>query len=236
MAAMSDEAAAGSAVSLEIDDNVAVLRLNDGNVNAMSYQLLSDARELFAKAQAEAGAIVIAGNHKCLSAGFDLTEVMQGPEQRDAIISAGGDWFYEIFTCPKPVVIACTGHAVAGGVVFLLVGDTRIGRAGRFRVGFNEVMIGVPMPSFGIALSQYRLNPPMVEEVLLGELYAPEGGLRAGLFDSLVDGDDTEVLAAARARAAELAARPADAYGQTKLAARAGLIERFRTEARLSLG
>lgn len=225
-----------SVVSLELQGNVAVLTLNDGNVNAMSYGLLSTARAAFADAVEQADAVVIAGNHKCLSAGFDLTEVMQGPEQRDAIISAGGDWFYEIFTCPKPVVIACTGHAVAGGMVFLLVGDARIGRAGSHKYGFNGVLIGVPMPAFGIALTQYRVHPPMAEEILLGQMYGPDDALRAGLVDTLVEGDASAVVDAAVARATELAGRSADAYAATKLAARAALIERFATEARLSLG
>lgn len=233
---MSDSPETPETVAVELLDNVAVLTLNDGNVNALSYGLLSTARQAFAEAVDQADAIVIAGNHKCLSAGFDLTEVMQGPDQRDAIISAGGEWFYEIFTCPKPIVIACTGHAVAGGMVFLLVGDTRIGRAGPHKIGFNEVLIGVPMPQFGISLTQYRLHPPMAEEILLGEIYGPDGALRAGLFDSVVDGDSDAVVDAAVARATELAGRPAEAYGKTKLAARAHLIERFATEARLSLG
>ena len=227
---------AQSVVSVEVSDNVALLTLDDGKANALSYGLLSTARAAFADAVDQAGAVVIAGNQKCLSAGFDLNEVMQGPEQRDAIISAGGDWFYEIFTCPKPVVIACTGHAVAGGVVFLLVGDTRFGRAGAHKIGFNEVLIGVPMPKFGISLTQYRLHPPMAESILLGDMYGPDDALRAGLFDTLVDGDPGAVVDAAVARATELAARPADAYAQTKLAARQHLIDRFATEARLSLG
>lgn len=225
-----------SVVSVEIRDNVALLTINDGKANALSYGLLSTAREAFADAVDQASAVVIAGNQKCLSAGFDLNEVMQGPEQRDAIISAGGDWFYEIFTCPKPVVIACTGHAVAGGVVFLLVGDTRIGRAGAHKIGFNEVLIGVPMPQFGISLTQYRLHPPMAEAILLGDMYGPDDALRAGFFDTVIDGDADAVVDAAMARAVELAARPADAYAATKISARQRLIDRFATEVRLSLG
>ena len=62
-----------------------------------------------------------AGNQSACRPGSTSTKSCGDPSRRDAIISAGGDWFYEIFTCPKPVVIACTGHAVAGGVVFLLV-------------------------------------------------------------------------------------------------------------------
>lgn len=223
-------------VTVEKIDNIAIMTIDDGKVNALSYSLLSTGRAAFAEAAETSDAIVIAGNHKCLSAGFDLAEVMQGPEQRDAIISTGGDWFYEIFTCPKPVVIACTGHAVAGGVVFLLVGDTRIGRAGAHKIGFNEVLIGVPMPKFGISLTQYRVAPNHAESILIGDMYTPEMARSAGLLDSLVDGDAMAVREAALVRARELAARPADAFGKTKLAAREHLIDRFATEARLSLG
>ncbi len=232
------EETAAAVVTTEMIDNVALITINDGKVNALSYALLSAGRAAFAEAAASASAeaIVIAGNHKCLSAGFDLGEVMQGPEQRDAIISSGGDWFYEIFACPKPVVVACTGHAVAGGVVFLLVGDTRIGRTGAHKIGFNEVLIGVPMPKFGISLTQYRTLPSHAESILLGDMCGPDAALAAGLFDQLVDGDSAAVVDAAVARAQELATRPADAYAKTKLAAREHLIERFATEARLSLG
>lgn len=234
---MTDSAEASEpVVTVEMHDNVAVVTINDGKVNALSYRLLSEGRAAFAQAVESADAVVLAGNNKCLSAGFDLGEVMQGPEQRDAIISSGGDWFYEIFTCPKPVVVACTGHAVAGGVVFLLVGDTRIGRAGAYKLGFNEVLIGVPMPKFGISLTQYRVVPPVAESILFGDMFAPEAARDAGLVDVLVEGDADAVIEAAIARAVELAARPADAYGQTKIAARQHLIDRFATEARLSLG
>jgi enoyl-CoA hydratase len=217
-------------ITVEARDSVAVLTLDDGNVNAMSYEFLTDALAGFQQASADFDAVVIAGNAKCLSAGFDLTEVIKGPEQRDAIINAGGELFFSIFSCPKPVVVACTGHAVAGGVIYLLVADTRIGRTGKVRIGFNEVSIGVPMPAFGIALSQYRLSPPRVEEVLLGDMYTPEQAVDIGLLDRVIDGDPADVVNAAVARAAELASRNADAYGQTKLAARADLIKRFGVE------
>lgn len=216
-----------SAVSLEIRDDVAIVTLDDGGVNAMSYQLLSEAREVFAQAVAQASAVVIAGNAKCLSAGFDLKEVVKGPEQRDAIIGTGGMLFHDILTCPRPVVIACTGHAVAGGLVYLLVGDVRIGRPG-LKVGFNEVLIGVPMPEFGISLAQYRLSPMKVESVLLGDMYTSDEGVEFGLFDSLVDGDAGAVIEAAVARAKELGARPGEAYAITKARARRGLIEEFK--------
>jgi enoyl-CoA hydratase len=221
------EQSQAQSVRLESRDNVGLLTLDDGGVNAMSYSFLTDALAGFKEASDSHDAVVIAGNAKCLSAGFDLTEVVKGPEQRDAIIGAGGELFFTIFSCPKPVVVAATGHAVAGGVIYLLVADTRIGRSGRVKIGFNEVSIGVPMPEFGIALSQYRLPPSHVEAVLLGDMYNAEQAVEIGLLDSVVDGGPAEVVDAALNRAAELASRNADAYAITKLAARAKLIEAF---------
>lgn len=215
-------------VTLEVQGDIAVVRFDDGGVNAMSFAFLDSALAAFKEA-AEAKAVVIAGNGKCLSAGFDLNEVVKGPEQRDAIINAGGELFYSIFTCPKPVVIACTGHAMAGGVVYLLTSDVRIGRAGKYKYGFNEVLIGVPMPEFGIALTQYRVASPMVEPILLGEVLNAEGARAAGLLDSVVDGDENDVTDAAIAKATELATRPLDAYATTKMRSRAHLLERFKT-------
>ncbi len=218
-------------ITVEAHDSVGLLTLDDGSVNAMSYQFLTEALAGFAQARDEFDAVVIAGNAKCLSAGFDLTEVVKGPEQRDAIINAGAELFLAIFSCPKPVVVACTGHAIAGGVTYLLVADSRIGRVGDVRIGFNEVSIGVPMPEFGIALSQYRLSPPRVEEVLLGEIYSTEQAVEVGLLDRVIDGNAGDVVEAAIARAQELASRNSDAYAKTKLAARAHLLRRFEAAA-----
>lgn len=217
--------AADQSVTLAQDGDVAVITFDDGGVNAMSYAFLTQAQAAFAEAQGSKS-IVIAGNHKCLSAGFDLTEVVKGPAERDAIIGAGGELFMEIFTCPKPVVVACTGHAMAGGVVYLLTGDQRVGRAGNYKISFNEVLIGVPLPVLGIRLTQYRVNPAMAERVVLGEVFDPAGAMSIGLLDALIDGDENDVIADAVGRAQFLAQVPAEAYAQSKLEARRDVIAR----------
>ncbi|MEI6622499.1 MAG: crotonase/enoyl-CoA hydratase family protein [Actinomycetes bacterium] len=214
-----------TSVSLVQRDGVSLLTFDDGKVNAMSYGFLKQACEAFADAVSQSSAIVIAGRPGYLSAGFDLTEVTKGPQERDAIIATGGQLFGDIFRCPKPVVIACTGHAVAGGVVFLLTGDVRVGAAGNFRIGFNEVLIGVPMPEFGIALTQYRVAPQFCEPVLLGDLLDARAAMNVGLLDAVAEPDD--VVSEAIGRAQQLAGRSAEAYAATKLRARAELLSRF---------
>lgn len=52
----------------------------------------------------------------------------------------------KLYGASLPLVIACTGHALAGGSLLVLTGDVRIRTAGPFRIGLNEVAIGLPVP------------------------------------------------------------------------------------------
>ncbi len=211
------------AVSLTFSGDIAVIALDDGKANAMSYDVVDALRQALALANSQAKAIVLAGRDGVMSAGFDLKEIVKGEAERDALISTGGKFFSEVFTTGLPVVAACTGHAVAGGLVFLLVADSRIGRAGSYTLGFNEVSIGVPMPEFGIALTQYRIAGPAVERILLGDLLDPWSARDVGILDEVVEGDHQAVVNAAIVRANELASRSASAYAVTKERARKGL-------------
>lgn len=218
-------------VTLQTVGDVAVVTMDDGKVNALGYRLLSELRAVFAEAREQASAVVIAGRPGVLSAGFDLAEVTKGPREREAILREGGLLFLEILSCPRPVVCAATGHAIAGGVIFLLTADSSVGTASAARVGFNEVLIGVPLPEFAIALTQYRLSPRHAEAFLLADMRDMAGARDLGLIDQLVEPD--RVVPAAIERAAELGARNAHAYGATKLAARGALLERFTGESAL---
>lgn len=216
-----------SKVTLENRDGIALLTLDDGKANALGYEMLSEANEAFSQAQGESKSVVIAGRHGCLSAGLDLKEVMAGEEQRDAMIAAAGVLFGSIYASPKPVVIAATGHAIAGGAVFLVVGDWNVGAAGAFKVGFSEVAIGVPLPDFATLGAQRRLMPPAFQPAILGDMYTPESALAIGFYDAVVEPD--EVVHTALERAEELGKRDATAYARTKLFARQDLIARAQT-------
>ena len=75
------------------------------------------------------------------------------------LLSAGLKWRFRAAARPTPVVVACTGHAVAMGVFLLLSGDYRIGAAGAFDLRANEVAIGLPMPLTAVEISRQRLAP-----------------------------------------------------------------------------
>jgi hypothetical protein len=126
-------------------DGVLVASIDDGKVNALSTELVADLRSALALATGRGRPLVITGSDGCFSAGFDLA-VMNGGDQQlaSALFAEGAQLYREIIEAPVPVVASCTGHALAGGAILLLCADYRIGRAGSYRLGLNEVGIGMP--------------------------------------------------------------------------------------------
>ena len=117
-------------VSVERRGKVLVVAVDDGKANALSASLSRRIRAVVdgAVADAEVGAIVIAGRPGRFSAGFDLN-VFQGgdAEAIREMVAVGGGMVQSLYGSRVPVVAACTGHAVAAGALMLLGCDRRVG-------------------------------------------------------------------------------------------------------------
>jgi enoyl-CoA hydratase len=112
-------------------------------------------------------------------------------------------------------VIACTGHALAAGAVFLCAGDVRIGAEGPFKLGLNEVSIQLPLPVFAMELARARLAPRwFTQAVTQARLFDPAGACEAGFLDETAPAE--ALLDAALQRAGRLAALPDPAFRLTK--------------------
>ena len=203
---------------------MATITLDDGKANAIGLALLSELDEAMATAAADAHAVVIAGRPGRFSAGFDLAAMTSSTETMRELVQAGAESLLRIFTCPIPVVAACTGHALAAGALLLLVSDRRIGADGDFKIGLNEVAIGMPLPVFGVELARYRMPPSAFDGAILGETMAPAAAVAAGYLDRVVPADD--VLAEAAAEAERLSALRGAAVDGTKQRARGELVAR----------
>jgi enoyl-CoA hydratase len=132
-----------------------------------------------------------------------------------------------LLSLPVPVVIGCTGHAIAMGVFLLLCGDYRIGAAGDFRIGANEVTLGIVMPDVALEICRQRLTPAAFSRAMItSEMFAPEAAVAAGFLDEVVA--PTDVLPTARGVAARLAALDPDVYAETKRRTRAGALRAIR--------
>ena len=195
-----------SAVSYDLQGRVAVITIDDGKANAISHEIAAAIHDGVVKAWDEAGAVVLAGRPGRFSAGFDLPTMTSSDEAARGLLKAGADLALELYGSPIPVVVACTGHALAMGGILLLSADTRIGAEGSFKIGLNEVAIGMPVPKFAVELARARLtNAAFTAAINHAEVYDPEGAVAAGYLDRVVPADD--VVSAAVAHATELVER-----------------------------
>jgi enoyl-CoA hydratase len=211
-------------VSYEIKDGVAEIRLDDGKHNALGPALLDQLLGAIDAAEAENSAILIAGRPGTFCAGFDVAVIRQGPERTREMTSQGADLWMRLLTCPRPVVMACTGHAVAAGAVLLCTADWRIAATGDFKIGLSEVELGLPLQGVPLELVRARLSKRHFERAtLLAHVYAPDAAVDAGWVDEIAAAD--ELMDAARELAHRYAALPATAFARTKRQSRRALAD-----------
>lgn len=210
-------------VSYTLEDKVAFIQMDDGKANALSHEMIAQLLAALDRAEGEASAIVLAGRPERFCAGFDLRVMMSGPEGATALLRAGSELLLRLYGAKVPLVVACTGHALAGGALVVLTGDHRIGAAGAFRIGLNEVSIGLPVPVLAMELARDRLSKrALVNATLLAQVYDPEAALAAGYFDAIAAPGD--VVTRARAEAVRLAALAGNAFRATKTRLRGATI------------
>ncbi len=213
-------------VSVETHGDVALVTMDDGKANAVSHDFLDALEPALAEA-AKAQAVVLAGRAGRFSGGFDL-KAMQGAsdEERFSLVNRGGRMIHTLYSFPKPLVGAITGHAVALGGLMALACDTRVGTKGDFRVGLNETAIGLTLPTFGLEMAKARLGAEyLTEAVIQAHLYDPEGALAAGFLDETVGLD--QVISRALEVAEGLATLPTGPHRATKLNLRKETLDRI---------
>jgi enoyl-CoA hydratase len=209
-------------VSLAQDSSVAVIGLDDGKANAITLDVLAGIDGGLAKARENgASAVLLTGRPGRFSAGFDLSVMTAGEQQMRELVTNGAELLMRIFTYPMPVICACTGHALAMGSLLLLAADVRVGAAGDFKIGLNEVAIGMGLPVFAIELARYRLTSTGFNAALLGEVFGPDDAARAGYLDRVVPAD--AVIEEASATAHRLAELRTGAVAHSKQHARSAL-------------
>ena len=207
----------GALVSYHLEDQIAAITMDDGKVNALSPAMLAELNEALDRAEADGAAVLLAGRPGVFSAGFDLTVLGSGGRDGVAMARAGFELAARVLAFPAPVIIACTGHAIAMGMFLLLSGDYRVGVAGPFRFTANEVALGLPVPETAMAICRRRLAPSYFARTVLAEPFGPDEAVAGGFLDRVVA--DTELATAAASAAARMAALNRTAFAATKLAA-----------------
>jgi enoyl-CoA hydratase len=215
-------------VTFERRDGVAVITLDDGKANAIGTETLSELAGALDRLDEEpqAHAVLLVGRPGRFSAGFDLKAMTASTETMRSLVKGGAELTARLLLEPRPVVAACTGHALAAGALLLLAADHRIGADGDWRIGLNEVAIGMPMPRWGVELARYRLRPSDLDwRLVLGQTATPQEAVAAGFLDRVVPAED--VVDEAFEAAAELAGLKTGAVSGTKRRLREEVVSRM---------
>jgi enoyl-CoA hydratase len=216
-------------VSYEATGAVATVTMDDGKVNALSFDMLAELNDALDRSESDHAAIVLTGRTGLFSAGFDLGVLTGGGPDTPRLLKAGFELSYRMLSFPYPVVIACSGHTFAMGLFLLLSVDYRIGVVdAEYKITANEVAIGMTMPRAAIEVCRQRLSQEHIDRVVvLAEMFNPNSAVGTGLLDEVVPAD--ALLASAQAKATQLMTLNPAAFAATKLRIREGALTNLRS-------
>ena len=200
------------------------LRLAHPPANALNPALVHALREAIESAPAaRARALVLSGAEGMFSAGLDVPALLK-------LDQSGMYEFWREFIhllraialSALPIAAAITGHSPAGGAVLATFCDTRIAAEGQFKIGLNEVRVGLPVPSVIHAALKRLVGARQAERLCVhGLLIAPEEALRIGLVDQVLP--PAQVIPAALEWCRSLLELPPQAVAATRKLVRADL-------------
>jgi enoyl-CoA hydratase len=223
------------AVDYSLSDGIATITMDDGKANALSPAMQAEITDALDQAKKDDAVTVLLGRDGMFSAGFDLNVLGAGGPDAIGMVKSGFLLAERMLTHPKPLVIGCTGHAIAMGVFLLLCGDYRVGGTGTYRIIANEVAIGLTMPQPAIEICRQRLNPAHFSRAIINaELFSADNAVEAGFLDRVVPAD--QVWLEANEKAVELQQLDQNAHTQTKLKARDQALKALRAAIEAEFG
>jgi len=211
------------------NDGILTLRLAHGKASALDLELVDALALAFAEAAAsDVSAVILTGTGSIFSAGVDLFRMVeQGRAYTDGFVPALSRLVIDLFSFPKPLVVAANGHAIAGGCIMTLAADYRLMAAGNGRIGVPELLVGVPFPAAILEIVRFVVPPQHLQALIYaGRTLQPDDALRFGFIDEVAAPE--QLLARAEEVARGLAALPPRIFALTKRQLRDQTIHRAK--------
>ena len=202
--------------TLKKEGNISIITLDDGKANVFAPEMSKHINECLDEVSTEEGCLIIAGRDGMFSGGLDLKIIQSGDIEKIQEMSFSAfQLLGRIFSFPRPVIAACSGHAVALGTFLLCCCDYRIGVKGDFMLGANEMRTNMVIPTPILELIKFRVaNAHKYRAVLGAEMYTLEQSQDAGLIDDVVEMND--LMDATNKKAEDLATMGHPSYSMTK--------------------
>ena len=202
--------------TLNKDGNISTITLDDGKANVFSSKMSQDINQCLDEVATEEGCLIITGKEGMFSAGLDLKTIQSGDTDKIIEMStAAFKLLARIFSFPRPVIAACSGHGIALGTFLLCCCDYRIGVKGDFMIGANEMRTNMVIPDPILELIKFRVAQSHKYRAILGaEMYSIDKALEAGLLDEIVSPDD--LAKTVNEKAKDLATMGHPSYTMTK--------------------
>ena len=211
---------ADSIATLSQENDISIIKLDDGKANAFSYDMLSQVNELLTQVPRDSGALVITGREGLFSGGFDLKTLATGDmEKITKMVQLGYRLLLELFSFDRPIVAAVSGHSIALGLFVTCSADYRIAIDGKYVCQANEVRNNMDIPPQIMEILKARVNKKyFYPAVYHSDTYSVQDSIEVGYIDEVVSED--QFMERVMEKAKELATLPHPFYANTKKTAK----------------
>ena len=209
------------------EENYSIITIKNGKANAISHEVIDEINASLDTAEKAQKVVILTGQEGIFSAGYDLKVMTASAESAKELVTKGSTLSLRMLSFPMPIIIASSGHSIAKGAFLLLSADYRLGTEGDFKIGLNEVMIGMTMHNAGIEIAKGRLAPVYFERsVNNSEIYTPNDAITAGFLDKVVPA--THLLPTAVKIAEMFSKLNKKAHAATKLKLRGPYLDKIK--------
>lgn len=178
-------------IETDYHGKVAIIKLNRGVINSINLELIKELAKILKKEKANSAVnslVLTSSNEKFFSIGFDIPYLIKLKRKDFRVFYRSfNSLFLELYTYPKPVIAAITGHATAGGCILAICCDYRLIAEGRKLMSLNEVELGVPVPYAADRILRELVGFRNAREIMgTGEFYESEQLLQMGVVDEVL--------------------------------------------------
>jgi len=211
-------------IKINENNGIVEIQMTRKPVNALNPELVTGIHQAIDEhTDLGAKALILSGMEGIFSAGLDVKTLLTlSREDIDSFFKSFWGLMAKISKSPIPFVAAITGHSPAGGAVLTTFCDYRIAARGDYKIGMNEVFVGLPV-NIIIHKGFARLVGENQATILTmqGKLMSFELAENIGFLNEVVDQD--AVVDRAYEWLDNLTKLPTNAMNSTRLTAKSEL-------------